>query len=164
VSVERELVSLTIYAKAVIRVIIEGEWIWVERGTFTVIPFELMDELGNKVGSAKEPAYFFVSTNGDPYFGPLSRISLMKLDNQILEESGTAPSTYVRSNELPAASEVGPRPEPVATGPAEAGEVTAPEGKKAVPLFADDVDHDAADTSPPSGVEPAGDRRRGGLF
>jgi hypothetical protein len=161
VSVEREPVSLTIYAKAVIRVIIEGEWIWVERGTFTVIPFELMDELGNKVGSAKEPAYFFVSTNGDPYFGPLSRISLMKLDNQILEESGTAPSTYVRSNELPAASEVGPRPEPIAAGPAEDAEATQ---KKAVPLFADDVEHDAADTAPPLDVEPAGDRRRGGLF
>jgi hypothetical protein len=150
-----------INAKAVIRVIIEGEWIWVERGSFTVMPLEFTDDVGNVVNASREPtpAYFFVSTQGDPYFGPLSSISLFKLDNQIIEETGSGPAPRGRPHELPEGSgetiggEVGPRvvasDEPTDEPPSEEAEP-----KKAVPLFADDVeDEDELFT---------GERRRGG--
>ncbi len=82
---------MSINAKTVVRVIIEGEWIWVERGTFTVVPFEFVDDDDKTLFPSKTAAYFFTSTNGDPYFGPLSAISLMKLDAQLLEETDSGP-------------------------------------------------------------------------
>jgi hypothetical protein len=153
---------VAINAKAVVRVIIEGEWIWVERGTFTVMPLEFVDDDGRPVRASKDavPAYFFVSTNGDPYFGPLASISLFKLDNQILEETGSGPAPRGRPMELPEGSgetvggEVGPRPAPeAAADEPDDGAEAAPQ--KAVPLFADDIEEDEDEIF-------SGERRRGG--
>jgi hypothetical protein len=159
-----------INAKAVVRVIIEGEWIWVERGTFTVMPLDFVDDNGNSVNTARDPvpAYFFVSTNGDPYFGPLGSISLFKLDTQILEETGSGPPARGRPFELPEGSgetfggEVGPRrvegAEAHVGADAEAEDEATDSGepkKKPVPLFADDVEPDEDELF-------AGERKRGG--
>jgi hypothetical protein len=157
-----------INAKAVVRVIIEGEWIWVERGTFTVMPLEFEDDNGNAVSVTADPmpAYFFVSTNGDPYFGPLQSISLFKLDTQIMEETGSGPPARGRPFELPEGSgetvggEVGPRrtDEP---SDADAADEPAEPDKKTVPLFAEDVEEeDEAEDALFSGER----RRGGGLF
>jgi hypothetical protein len=160
-----------INAKAVVRVIIEGEWIWVERGTFTLMPLEFVDDLENPLNPSREPvsAYFFVSTQGDPYFGPLSSISLFKLDSQLLEETESGPPVRGRPHELGTGTgetfggEVGPRAAP-ADEPSEDeaipdesfGGGEAP--KKPVPLFADDVEEEADDFA------PSERRRGGGLF
>lgn len=160
---------MSINAKTVVRVIIEGEWIWVERGTFTVVPFEFVDDDGNNLFPSKTPAYFFTSTNGDPYFGPLSAISLMKLDAQLLEETeggprpraggvhalgpgdGSAPTggvlvadrdgaTHSVSGDAAASSDGGATP---------ASSVK----KKAVPLFAGDEVDDEVDDEATQGTE-----------
>lgn len=161
---------MSINAKTVVRCIIAGEWIWVERGTFTVTPLEFVDDDGNVLAPTKEWAYFFTSTQGDPYFGPLSSISLMKLDPQLLEETGSGP----RQRGRPAEIGPGDPNAPMRTGGGglfedEAGVARSDspgveevpeehepveEPKKSVPLFADDIDDDL-DTEP---------RRRGGLF
>ncbi len=62
------------------RVVIRGEWITVERGTFKVEPFALTDDSGN----ALHPdlgiwAYHFVTDQKDEYYGPLSEIQLYKI-------------------------------------------------------------------------------------
>jgi hypothetical protein len=156
-----------INAKAVIRVIIEGEWIWVERGTFTLMPLEFVDDLDNPMNPSREPvpAYFFVSTQGDPYFGPLASISLFKLDSQLLEETETGPPVRGRPHELGTGTgetfggEVGPRSAPADEPPSSDdpfGEADAP--KKPVPLFADDVEEEDTDFAPTER------RRGGGLF
>lgn len=170
---------MAINGKAVLRVIIEGEWIWVERGSFTVMPLEFADDNGNVVNVGRDPipAYYFVSTQGDPYFGPLSSISLFKLDNQTLEETGSGPPVRGRPHELPegsgetiggvvgpratddgatqdGATQDGGRDEPDDDQPSE-----RPAAKKPVPLFADDVDEDDE-----PGFEPTERRRGGGLF
>jgi hypothetical protein len=158
--------TVGINAKAVVRVIIEGEWIWVERGTFTLMPLEFVDDLDNPLNPSREPvpAYFFVSTQGDPYFGPLGSISLFKLDTQLLEETESGPPARGRPHELGQGTgetfggEVGPRAAPVSDEPASdepPGE--APAAKKPVPLFADDVEDDAD-------FAPSERRRGGGLF
>jgi hypothetical protein len=87
---------MDVKASAVTRVIIAGEWIWVEPGTFTVQDFVFVDDHGNEIRRSSETAYHFVSTNGDPYFGPLSAIQLIKLrspelDNETPEEPMSAP-------------------------------------------------------------------------
>jgi hypothetical protein len=164
---------VAINGRAVLRVIIEGEWIWVERGSFTVTALEFEDDNGNVVNVARDPipAYYFVSTQGDPYYGPLSAISLFKLDNQTLEETGSAPQQRGRPHELPEGSGetfggvVGPRAvdEPSADEPAgdsderPIDDAPAP-AAKTVPLFADDVDDDEPE------FEPTERRRGGGLF
>jgi hypothetical protein len=162
---------VAINGKAVLRVIIEGEWIWVERGSFTVTALEFSDDDGNVVNVARDPipAYYFVSTQGDPYFGPLSAISLFKLDNQTLEETGSAPAQRGRPHELPEGSGetfggvVGPRAtdDEGPSGPdggSSDGEDRPARPTKPVPLFADDVDEDEPD------FEPTERRRGGGLF
>jgi hypothetical protein len=167
---------VAINGKAVLRVIIEGEWIWVERGSFTVMALEFADDNGNVVNVSRDPipAYYFVSTQGDPYFGPLSAISLFKLDNQTLEETGSGPPARGRPHELPEGSGetfggvVGPRAAdagPDETPSDEGGDDERPPArapKKPVPLFADDIDEDDLDEEP--AVEAPGRRRGGGLF
>jgi hypothetical protein len=165
---------VAINAKAVTRVIIHGEWIWVERGTFDVVDFEFEDNDGNLLNRSKEPAYFFVSTNGDPYFGPLAGVSLMKLDTQILEEGfdageGTAKQPHAIGPggdddsldagppESPSADdEPGSVPlfadeSPDAGPPPDEDE---PESRDSVPLFAEDVADDEPPPPPPD-EEPA---------
>jgi hypothetical protein len=155
---------VAINPKTIIRVIIEGEWIWVERGTFSVMPQVFVDDDGRPLNSESDAplAYFFTSTQGDPYFGPMASISLMKLDNQLLEETGSGPGGRVRPAELGEGTgetfggEVGARRSQAAAaeGPAETAPA-APAAKKAVPLFADD-DEDEQEEAQPA--------RRGGLF
>jgi hypothetical protein len=93
-------------ARSVVRVIIAGEWIWVEPGTFEVTDFTFCDDDGNVINRSKEPAYHFISTNGDPYFGPLAAIQLIKLRPPELDV--TQDSAKKReAHELPAAGESG---------------------------------------------------------
>ncbi len=139
-------VRVSINAKAVVRVIIEGEWIWVERGTFTVMPFEFVDDDGNQVGNAKEPAYFFISTNGDPYFGPLNKISLMKLDTQLLAETEAVPEQARRMLALgPASSDEAPEYE---GDFGDDGGARPKKEKPKVALFVGDADDDEPDEAP----------------
>jgi hypothetical protein len=76
---------MDVKASSVIRVIIAGEWIWVEPGSFTVQDFVFVDDTGREINRTDEPAYHFVSTNGDPYYGPLSAIQLIKLRSPELD-------------------------------------------------------------------------------
>jgi hypothetical protein len=76
---------MDVKASSVIRVIISGEWIWVEPGTFTVQDFIFVDDRGDEINRAGELAYHFISTNGDPYYGPLSAITLIKLRSPELD-------------------------------------------------------------------------------
>lgn len=157
---------MAINARAVVRVIIEGEWIWVERGTFTVIDFQFEDDDGNLLNRNRDPAYFFLSTNGDPYFGPLTSLSLIKLDNQILEEGGGEVAEKVRLRALGPGDSDGPTrdadgAEESESGAGESGEADAEGGKRdAVPLFAGDSAADEAD----SDGEDDGSKRKSGLF
>jgi hypothetical protein len=156
---------VAINAKAVVRVIIEGEWIWVERGTFTLMPLEFVDDLNNTLNPSREPvaAYFFVSTQGDPYYGPLASISLFKLDTQLLEETESGPAVRGRPHELGTGTgetfggEVGPRAQPQPRPDDTSDEPVPDEPKKPVPLFADDVE-------PEEDFAPSERRRGGGLF
>lgn len=164
---------MAINGKAVLRVIIEGEWIWVERGSFTVIPLEFSDDNGNVMNPKREPeaAYYFVSTQGDPYFGPLSSISLFKLDSQTLEDTGTIPTPKGRPHALPEGSGetfggvMGPRVVDDGPGDGAAPGSDAPAAKR-VALFADDVPDDVEDEgdTDEDDFQPAERRRRGGLF
>lgn len=98
---------MQVKAKSVVRVIIAGEWIWVEPGTFEVTEFAFTDDHGNPLNVATEAAYHFRSTNGDPYFGPLSAIQLIKLRPPELEAGG-AEQPPPASSELPAGDESTP--------------------------------------------------------
>lgn len=162
---------MTINAKTVVRVIIEGEWIWVERGTFTVIPFEFVDDDGNVLSPSKTPAYFFTSTNGDPYYGPLSAISLMKLDSQMLEETDSGPKP--RGRPLPLGTGDGSAPTGgglvadatgatvAAAAPTDDGGGAAAEApekkKKPVALFVEDIVEDDEPEPEPDESAPAGE-------
>lgn len=155
---------MAINARAVIRVIIEGEWIWVERGTFTVIDFQFEDDDGNVLNKGREPAYFFMSTNGDPYFGPLSSLSLIKLDNQVLEESGGEVADKVRMRALGPGDadedeDDGADDDAAGESDAEHGDGSGDDDagdRPAVPLFAGDADasgeEDATDTKEKTGL------------
>ena len=165
---------MAINARAVLRVIIDGEWIWVERGTFTVIDFQFEDDDGNMLNRGREPAYFFVSTNGDPYFGPLTSVSLIKLDNQILEEGGGDVADKVRMRALGSGDDeeraadgaeqgAGEDSVPDAGAP-DAVDVDPDEGDKpgSVPLFADDADD--ADDAAGADEDTGRPRPKSGLF
>lgn len=157
---------MSINARAVVRVIIEGEWIWVERGTFTVMPFEFVDEDGKQVGNPNEPAYFFISTNGDPYFGPLGKISLMKLDTQLLQETEAVPEQARRMLALgPASDDAGEFKGDFGDD----GEVRPKKEKPKVALFVEDLDEgEPDDESHPSDdlfvTPPEEPTRKSGLF
>src|SRR5690606_21211230 len=113
--------------------------------------------------------YYFVSTQGDPYFGPLSAISLFKLDGQSLSETETSAPVRGRPQELPEGTgetfggivggRRGDAPDNGSGPPSDDGPPPpAPEPRKAVPLFADDLDDEEPD------FEPGQRRRGGGLF
>ncbi|HVN51272.1 MAG TPA: hypothetical protein VMT43_07560 [Acidimicrobiales bacterium] len=71
---------MTIQARQVSKVIINGEWFSVEIGTFEVIPLEFTDETGQPLHDPLDTmAYTFLTPNRDRYYGPLSAISLYKL-------------------------------------------------------------------------------------
>ncbi len=162
---------MAINARAVVRVIIAGEWIWVERGTFTVVDFQFEDDDGNVLNKGRDPAYFFMSTNGDPYFGPLSSLSLIKLDNQILEEAGGDVAEKVRMRALgPGGSvsdsadragdetDAAPGDDPGGSGSSGTAQPTEDEqdhDRRAVPLFAGDDE---------TGSESAEPGHKAGLF
>jgi len=131
-----------IKARSVVRVIIAGEWIWVEPGSFTVTDFAFTDEYGNPLNTSSEPAYYFTSTNGDPYFGPLSAIQLIKLRAAELEAGGE--DDQQRGTELPAAGDAS-----VAAPPEEYVTADSAEPKRsysADDLFSDPVPGSAAET------------------
>ena len=103
---------MEVKASSVIRVIIAGEWIWVEPGTFTVQDFVFVDDAGREINRTDEPAYHFISTNGDPYYGPLSAIQLIKLRSPELD--ALQPEASV-SQELASGDGAAPaRPDPAA--------------------------------------------------
>ena len=62
------------------RVVIHSEWVTVERNTFNIEPFTMVDQSGN----ATHPdigmwAYHFFTDNGDEYYGPITEIELYKM-------------------------------------------------------------------------------------
>lgn len=64
------------------RVVIAGEWITVERGTFEVEPMQFVDDSGNPATPPMEVwCYHFVTDNRDEYFGRLDAIDLIKMAN-----------------------------------------------------------------------------------
>jgi hypothetical protein len=147
-------------ARSVVRVIISGEWIWVEPGTFSVTDYTFLDDDGNALNRSREPAYHFRSTNGDPYFGPLSAIQLIKLRPPELEadrgESERSPSAH----ELPAAGESG-QPAPSDDGAGAAGDEATPKRKiSADELFKDPVpDREPAPAAAAASDEPPAKRK-----
>lgn len=132
---------MDVKASSVIRVIISGEWIWVEPGTFTVQDFIFVDDRGDEISRADELAYHFISTNGDPYYGPLSAITLIKLRPTELDATQAQPPT---GQELPEAAPAPPDPEAEA---AEEASRSAAEG-----LFSDPVPMPAGEQSEHKGL------------
>ena len=62
------------------RVVIHSEWITVQRNTFSIEPFTMVDEQGN----ATHPdigmwMYHFFNDTGDEYYGPITEIELYKM-------------------------------------------------------------------------------------
>jgi hypothetical protein len=133
-----------IKARSVVRVIIAGEWIWVEPGSFTVTDFAFTDEYGNPLNTSSEPAYYFTSTNGDPYFGPLSAIQLIKLRAAELEVGNEADQP--RGTELPAAGEATPSAEPPVDEYVTADAAEPKAAYSADDLFSDPVPGPATET------------------
>jgi hypothetical protein len=73
-------VSVTIPARQISKVIINGEWFNVELGTFEVVEMAFTDETGQPLHDQLETmAYTFMTPNRDRYYGPLSAITLYKL-------------------------------------------------------------------------------------
>lgn len=73
---------MPIEASRISRVVIRREWVTVDRGTFKVEPFTVVDDAGN----ATHPdigmwAYHFFTDLGDEYYGPITEIELYKMAN-----------------------------------------------------------------------------------
>lgn len=133
---------MDVKASSVIRVIIAGEWIWVEPGTFTVQDFIFVDDHGNEMSRADELAYHFVSTNGDPYYGPLSSINLIKLRSTELD--ATQPQD-LPAQELPEAESTTERD-------AEADEAAEASQSAADGLFSDPLPMPAGESTEHKGL------------
>ncbi len=74
------LPSVTIQAQQISKVIINGEWLSVELGSFEVVEMAFVDETGQQMHDELDTmAYSFTTTNRDHYYGPLSAITLFKL-------------------------------------------------------------------------------------
>ncbi len=64
------------------RVVIAGEWITVDRGTFEVEQMQFVDETDNPATPPIETwCYHFFTDNRDEYFGRLDAIDLIKMAN-----------------------------------------------------------------------------------
>lgn len=62
------------------RVVIFGEWIPVQIGTFRVEEMAFTDDAGNPAHAPLGiPSYRFFNENRDEYYGPLSEVQLFKL-------------------------------------------------------------------------------------
>ncbi len=71
---------MTIQARQISKVIINGEWFNVELGTFEVVEMAFADDDDQPVHDPLDTmAYRFMTTNRDRYYGPLSAITLYKL-------------------------------------------------------------------------------------
>ena len=71
---------MTIQARQVSKVIINGEWFSVELGSFEVVELLFTDETGAPLHDELDvEAYTFVTPNQDRYYGPLSAITLYNL-------------------------------------------------------------------------------------
>ncbi|MEI7591599.1 MAG: hypothetical protein WCK41_00090 [Actinomycetes bacterium] len=71
---------MAIKADHIARVVIDNEWISVERGTFEVVEMVFLDEDDEPIHDPIDvKAYTFVTPTGDRYFGPLSAITLFKI-------------------------------------------------------------------------------------
>ncbi|GIU85157.1 MAG: hypothetical protein KatS3mg008_1932 [Acidimicrobiales bacterium] len=93
-----------VQASRVIRVIVGGEWVGVQKGTFRVVDYVFYDDDGNPINESTGPAYYFISTNGDPYFGPLEQLQLIKLlpESQVVR-AGEPAAERSATMELPEA-------------------------------------------------------------
>lgn len=71
---------MTIPARQVARVVIGGEWLTVEAGSFEVIELGFDDDDGKRLHPPSGLlGYRFRTENRDTYIGPLSAIQLYKL-------------------------------------------------------------------------------------
>ncbi len=72
---------MSIPAKRIGKVIIDGNWFDVKLDTFSIIDMEFTDDAGNPLHTDElgVKAYQFKNANGDLYYGPLSAITLFKL-------------------------------------------------------------------------------------
>ncbi len=71
---------MSIELARIFRVIINGEWYTVERGTFEVVEMAFVDEIDQPTHAPTDVlAYHFLTPNRDEYWGPLSAIELIKL-------------------------------------------------------------------------------------
>ncbi|MCU0269177.1 MAG: hypothetical protein MUF83_11095 [Acidimicrobiales bacterium] len=71
---------MSIRANRVSKVIIGGNWISVEPGSFRIVDMQFTDDDGNPLhGPLEVKAYQFRTENHDDYYGPLSAIELIKL-------------------------------------------------------------------------------------
>jgi hypothetical protein len=72
--------SVTIHTQQISKVIINGEWLSVELGSFEVVEMAFVDETGQPTHDELDTmAYSFTTANRDRYYGPLSAITLFKL-------------------------------------------------------------------------------------
>ena len=73
---------MSIPARQISKVIIEGEWYSVELGSFEVVEMVFTDDTGAPLHDEIDTlAYTFMTPNRDRYYGPLSAISLFKLSD-----------------------------------------------------------------------------------
>jgi hypothetical protein len=71
---------VSIPARQISKVIINGEWFSVEMGTFEVVEMMFTDESGAPLHDELDTmAYTFLTPNRDRYYGPLSAITLFKM-------------------------------------------------------------------------------------
>ena len=71
---------MPIEANRISRVVIRGEWVTVQRGTFRIEPFTVLDDAGGPMHpDLGHWAYHFLTDDGDEYYGPVTDIQLYKM-------------------------------------------------------------------------------------
>ncbi len=71
---------MPIKLKAISRVVIRGEWISVENGSFQIEPLQITDDNGTPVHPDLGVwAYSFRTDTKDTYYGPLNEVQLFKI-------------------------------------------------------------------------------------
>lgn len=68
-----------IETKRISKVIIGGNWIGVQFGTFEIVEYSFTVDGQQSHPPIPTLAYHFITENGDEYFGPLSAIDLIKV-------------------------------------------------------------------------------------